>query len=804
MQAFDATPYRGKRVRFRAAVRTAGADANDRAQLWFRVDRTDHAMGFFDNMGDRPIRVPEWQYFDITGDIDSDAERINIGMMLIGKGKAWIDDVSFEVLGDSPAMSSYVVPPSAAFDKLTEAAKLWIYVKYFHTRVTMPGVDWDKAFIDAVPKILESKNDDDFAAAINLMLAPLHDPYTRAAESVKSNPDEHRVMTIRPGSGDVLVVGLASGDVKQAEQARQSVMGQVRSAKAVVFDFRDARAAGPFAGNIGMASLKRIHHGYANQNPTGYRGYFSSWQIDESERTLESDSALRAVLLVNSHSSIPDSAIAMQDSGRCAIVSEDAISDAQAQMGSDMPAGNLRVWVRTREFERPDGTSGLTANVVLNESGDAALRDAIEIARWGKWPKPMERARFQRPPAEYTEKKYRTPNPGAELRMMAAAQIWGVFNYFHPYKYLYGEDWDAVLAEFLPKMAAAKSAREYHLAVAEMVAHTHDTHCYVYSSDLSNALGRVPSPVEVRWIEGQPVVTRVLNEELAGSIHPGDVVTKINGAPVQRRIDEFSRYIAASTPQSLHQRVMAMLLNGRPGAEPAVTLRGADGVEHEVPLRSRQANTSALFPPRSGEIYRMLNPKIGYVDLGRLDNDQVDAMFDAFKNTEAIIMDMRGYPHGTAWTIAPRLATLPAMVNAQFRTNVVSAARGEGGDVHSEIFEQRIPLTDKPRYKGKTVLLIDDRAMSQSEHSGLMYKIANGTVFIGSPTDGANGDVTAFTAPGDVRIPFSGHDVRWPDGKQLQRVGLIPDIEAHPTIAGIRAGRDEILERAVTYIESGR
>ena len=46
--------------------------------------------------------------------------------------------------------------------------------------------------------------------------------------------------------------------------------------------------------------------------------------------------------------------------------------------------------------------------------------------------------------------------------------------------------------------------------------------------------------------------------------------------------------------------------------------------------------------------------------------------------------------------------------------------------------------------------------------------------------------------------------VRWPDGKQLQRVGLLPDIEVKPTIAGIRAGRDEVLERAVQYAEHGQ
>ena len=38
-QAFDGTPYRGKRVRFRAAVKVSVPEGDNRAQMWFRVDR---------------------------------------------------------------------------------------------------------------------------------------------------------------------------------------------------------------------------------------------------------------------------------------------------------------------------------------------------------------------------------------------------------------------------------------------------------------------------------------------------------------------------------------------------------------------------------------------------------------------------------------------------------------------------------------------------------------------------------------------------------------------------------------------
>lgn len=101
-------------------------------------------------------------------------------------------------------------------------------------------------------------------------------------------------------------------------------------------------------------------------------------------------------------------------------------------------------------------------------------------------------------------------------------------------------------------------------------------------------------------------------------------------------------------------------------------------------------------------------------------------------------------------------------------------------------------------------MLIDDRAISQSEHSGLFYKSAGGTVFIGSGTTRwsclPSGQRTSWPlklmrmAPGAVKKVTS----------PFAPVGLIPDIEAHPTIAGIRAGKDEILDRAITYIEKGK
>ena len=106
MQVLDGNPYCGKRVRFRAAVRTAELKGG-KAQLWFRVDRQSinkngqPEFGAFDNMQDRPIVGEKWQHHEIVLHVDDDAQRIVVGLLMIGKGKAWLDDTSFEIVDET-------------------------------------------------------------------------------------------------------------------------------------------------------------------------------------------------------------------------------------------------------------------------------------------------------------------------------------------------------------------------------------------------------------------------------------------------------------------------------------------------------------------------------------------------------------------------------------------------------------------------------------------------------------------------------------------------------------------------------
>ena len=103
IRLFDATPYRGKRVRYRFFAKVEDAAV---LHLWLRVDLpgapgAGFGQGFFDNMADRPITGREWREYVIVGDVDKDASRIVLGALAMGNGRSWIDSGALEIVGDA-------------------------------------------------------------------------------------------------------------------------------------------------------------------------------------------------------------------------------------------------------------------------------------------------------------------------------------------------------------------------------------------------------------------------------------------------------------------------------------------------------------------------------------------------------------------------------------------------------------------------------------------------------------------------------------------------------------------------------
>ena len=83
----------------------------------------------------------------------------------------------------------------------------------------------------------------------------------------------------------------------------------------------------------------------------------------------------------------------------------------------------------------------------------------------------------------------------------------------------------------------------------------------------------------------------------------------------------------------------------------------------------------------------------------------------------------------------------------------------------------------------------------------MAFQTADNVVTIGSQTSGTDGNFAEFEYLGGYRIVITGTGVLYPDGTETQRRGLKIDIEVKPTLAGIREGRDEVLEKAIEIAE---
>ena len=172
MQMFDAAPYRGKQIRYRAAVNVA---AGARAGLWLRVDRPGGTMGFFDNMTSRPIMTQgEWQYFDIDGFVHADAERIALGL-LVYNGKARFDDATLTITGDLPQTSDEPARPvtDAGLRNLTAFSKLYGIVRFFHPSDEAAAADWNRLAIEGARRVESAASAAGLAAALQTIFEPV-------------------------------------------------------------------------------------------------------------------------------------------------------------------------------------------------------------------------------------------------------------------------------------------------------------------------------------------------------------------------------------------------------------------------------------------------------------------------------------------------------------------------------------------------------------------------------------------------------------------------------------------------------
>ena len=87
----------------------------------------------------------------------------------------------------------------AGVERLTHLAKLWGTVRFLHPYLAYKEIDWDAALVRAIPAVRSARTPQEYAAAVQGMLAALGDPVTRV-EPVGHRSSRRPPASLRPCS----------------------------------------------------------------------------------------------------------------------------------------------------------------------------------------------------------------------------------------------------------------------------------------------------------------------------------------------------------------------------------------------------------------------------------------------------------------------------------------------------------------------------------------------------------------------------------------------------------------------------
>lgn len=395
------------------------------------------------------------------------------------------------------------------------------------------------------------------------------------------------------------------------------------------------------------------------------------------------------------------------------------------------------------------------------------------------------------------------PYPDAGYRILSLFRLWNIIEYWFPYRDQLEDDWSSVLREFLPRLVAAVDGDAYRLELLGFITRIHDTHANLWAAlDVRPPRGACFLPVHFRFVEGKPTVTALApTADRAGAddvapprdLRIGDVVTRLDGASVDSLVAAWIPYYSASN-EAARLRDLARFLHRGPCGESSMSIERDGRALDLVVRRERMEQRPWPLHDRPGATFQLLSPDVAYLTLSSVRQADVPGYLEQARGTRGLVVDIRNYPSEfVVFALGGRLVEAP--------TEFARFTIGDPANPGAFAFTPPITLDPlEPRYEGEVAILVDESSISQSEYTAMALRAGPRAVVVGSTTAGADGNVSQVPLPGGLSTLISGIGVFYPDGTPTQRIGIVPDVEARPTVAGIRAGRDEVLEAALRHI----
>ncbi|TKC04628.1 hypothetical protein FA048_19395 [Pedobacter polaris] len=422
------------------------------------------------------------------------------------------------------------------------------------------------------------------------------------------------------------------------------------------------------------------------------------------------------------------------------------------------------------------------------------------------------------------------------INLLALAKSWCAIEYLFAYKYKMDKNNLQILTEMVPVFRKINARASYERAVLMLENKLNDTHASGFLNQIKSKatvfkIGQYP-PFDYQCFESGILVKAFFSDSLEkfASLKKGDLIVEINKIKIKDWLNKRMELLPASN-MAVKYRLLSFDWSGNAYAfydlQDAVlnvkVLRKGKLLFLKIDMLNLQRKNSLEIINQYIKKNVQLDDKIKpYEDLGDSiaiirggyffnkdlpQNEAEELDFSKkLKSKKALIFDMRKYPNGGLFYYFIPMAL--GKTSFEFARYYQANLKDPGTFYRltgMEIYLSKDLKHDDHPYKGKIIILTNENTQSRGEwYSMLLRQLNKNTTVIGSQTAGTDGDLKLLNIPGGYQFVFTGNGIFYPDGKETQRIGIVPDILYQPSFDDILDPTDAQLKRAEKYINEGK
>jgi C-terminal peptidase prc len=341
---------------------------------------------------------------------------------------------------------------------------------------------------------------------------------------------------------------------------------------------------------------------------------------------------------------------------------------------------------------------------------------------------------------------------GVEARQQIFTEVWTTIDENYLYPDFGGVDWEAVRAEFEPRVGAAANDQAFYELVAAMVNRLGDDHSRFLPPNAAQRQDALTSGREEQV--GIGVITLSLGDSLLiQHVFPGSPAERAGLRPRDRIVSIDGAFYA--------QRE----LQGREGTPVRLTVVRPGEQSRDIVITRRRVEG------RITPIARRLADDIGYLNITTLWVNDMDAQVSqalaaiaAPAPLHGLIIDLRSNPGGWRSVLTGILGHF---------------TQGEAGRFTSRKGDTPLLIEPgaRPDLRGvPLVVLIDGGTASYAELIAAVLQRRAGAVVVGAPSAGNTETIYSYELTGGARLWVAQEGFRLSDGAVLEGMGVQPDI----------------------------